>query len=154
MLKSLNNTLLDDLNRHILDELRKDARLSTVEIGRRIGLSAPAVADRIRKLEDQGYIRGYQTVLDMDKLGLTIRAFINFRTTSMRHAEMIMMVESIKEVAEWYTITGNYCIVLKVVAATSQRLADIIVQLEEYGETNTSLILEKDNGSKNILDLL
>lgn len=153
MHKSLNNKVLDDLNRHILEELQKDARLSTVEIGRRIGLSAPAVADRIQKLEDLGFIKGYRTLLDLDKVGLTIRAFINFKTTQLKHAELIKLVESIP-VIEWHTITGNYCIVLKVAAASSQRLADIIEHLEEHGETNTSLILAKDSGSKNIMDLV
>lgn len=146
--------MLDDLNRHILEELQKDARLSTVEIGRRIGLSAPAVADRIQKLEDLGFITGYRTLLDLDKLGLTIRAFINFKTTQLKHTEMIKLVESISEIIEWYTITGNYAIVLKVAASSSQRLADIIQQLEEYGETNTSLILAGDSRSKNIMDLV
>lgn len=154
MHKSLNNKVLDDLNRHILEELQKDARLSTVEIGRRIGLSAPAVADRIQKLEDLGFITGYRTLLDLDKLGLTIRAFINFKTTQLKHTEMIKLVESISEIIEWYTITGNYAIVLKVAASSSQRLADIIQQLEEYGETNTSLILAGDSRSKNIMDLV
>lgn len=146
--------MLDELNRHILEELQKDARLSTVEIGRRIGLSAPAVADRIQKLEDLGFIRGYQTLLDMDKLGLTIRAFISFKTTQLKHTELIKLVGSIPETIEWYTITGNYAILLKIAAASSQRLADIIQQLEEHGETNTSLILAKDGGSKNIMDLV
>jgi Lrp/AsnC family leucine-responsive transcriptional regulator len=154
MHKTLNNKVLDELNRHIMEELQKDARLSTVEIGRRIGLSAPAVADRIQKLEDLGFIRGYNTILDMDKLGLTIRAFINFRTTQLKHGDMIKLVESIPEIIEWYTVTGNYSIVLKVATSTSQRLADLIEQLEEYGETNTSLILAKDPGSKNIMDLV
>lgn len=154
MHKTLNNKVLDDLNRHILEELQKDARLSTVEIGRRIGLSAPAVADRIQKLEDLGFIRGYRTLLDMDKLGLTIRAFINFKTNQLKHTEMIRLVESVPEIIEWYTITGNYSIVLKVATSSSQRLADIIEQLEEYGETNTSLILAKDSGSKTVMDLV
>jgi len=154
MHKTLNNKVLDELNRHILEELQKDARLSTVEIGRRIGLSAPAVADRIQKLEDLGFIRGYNTILDMDKLGLTIRAFINFRTTQLKHGEMIKLVASIPEIIEWYTVTGNYSIVLKIATSSSQRLADLIEQLEEYGETNTSLILAKDPGSKNIMDLI
>src|ERR1700748_2908517 len=154
MSKTLPNKTLDELNRHILEELQKDARLSTVEIGRRIGLSAPAVADRIQKLEDLGFIKGYRTLLDMDKLGLTIRAFIHFKTTQLKHAEMIRMVESIPEVIEWYTVTGVYCILLKIAAPSSQRLAALIEQLEENGETNTSLILAKDDGSKNVMDLV
>lgn len=141
MHKSLHNKVLDDLNWHILEELQKNSRLSTVEIGRRIGLSAPAVADRIQKLEDLGYIKGYQTVLDLDKIGLTIRALINFKTNKLKHPEIIRLIESIPEVTEWYTVTGNYSVLLKIATYSSERLALLIEQLEEHGETNTSLIL-------------
>jgi Lrp/AsnC family transcriptional regulator, leucine-responsive regulatory protein len=148
MSKSLNNKVLDDLNWHILEELQQNGRLSTVEIGRRIGLSAPAVADRIQKLEDQGYIKGYQTMLDLDKMGLTIRALINFKTTQMKHAEMIRLIESLPEVTEWFTITGNYCVMLKIATSSSEKLAALIERLEEFGETNTSLILAQNPDRK------
>lgn len=148
MAKSLNNKVLDDLNWHILEELQQNSRLSTVEIGRRIGLSAPAVADRILKLEELGYIKGYQTLLDLDKMGLTIRALINFRTTQLKHTEMIRMIDAIPEVTEWHTITGNYCIMLKVAVSSSERLAALIEHLEEFGETNTSLILAQNPDRK------
>jgi Lrp/AsnC family leucine-responsive transcriptional regulator len=144
MFKTLNNKALDELNLHILTELQKNGRLSTVEIGRRIGLSAPAVADRIQKLEDGGYIKGYSTLLDLDKLGLTIRALIHFKGRSLKHSELIRMIESIPEVLEWYTVTGNYSVMLKIATSSSERLAELIVELEEYGETNTSLILEQN----------
>jgi len=148
MHKTVNHKVLDDLNWHILEELQKDGRLPAVEIGRRVGLSAPAVAERIQKLEEQGYIRGYRTVLDLDKLGLTIRAFILFKTSSLKHTEMLKLVQSINEVVEWHTVTGNYSILLKVATGASARLAAIIEQLEEYGETNTSLILEENAEQK------
>jgi Lrp/AsnC family leucine-responsive transcriptional regulator len=148
MVKTLQNKALDELNLHILEELQKDGRLSTVEIGRRIGLSAPAVAERIQKLEDQGYIKGYRTMLDLDKMGLSIRAFIHFRTSSLKHPEMMRIVQSIPEVLEWYTITGEYSIVLKVATCSSQRLAALIERLEEFGITNTSLILEQNADQK------
>ena len=141
MHKTLQQKVLDDLNWHILEELQKDGRLAAAEIGRRVGLSAPAVADRIQKLEEQGYIKGYRTVLDLDKLGLSIRAFIFFKATGIKHVEMMAMVRSIPEVVDWHTVTGNYSILLKIVTASSGRLAAIIEGLEEYGETNTSLIL-------------
>jgi Lrp/AsnC family leucine-responsive transcriptional regulator len=99
------------------------------------------VADRIQKLEELGYIKGYRTVVDLDKLGLSIRAFILFKATGLKHNEMMNLVASISEVVDWHTVTGNYSILLKVVAASSGRLAAIIEQLEEHGETNTSLIL-------------
>ena len=141
MHKTLNSKVLDDLNWHILEELQRDGRLAAAEIGRRVGLSAPAVADRIQKLEEQGYIKGYRTVVNLDKLGLSIRAFILFKATGLKHNEMLNLITSIAEVFDWHTVTGNYSMVLQVVTASSGRLAAIIEQLEEYGETNTSLIL-------------
>ena len=150
--KMVNNKLLDSLNRNILEELQKDGRLPAVEIGRRVGLSAPAVADHIQKLEDHGYIKGYRTVLDLDKLGLTIRAFIFFKTstTQIKHPDMVRLVESIPEITEWYTVTGNYSMLLKIVTFSSERLAGLIQQLEQYGETNTSLILEENSDPTSI----
>jgi len=142
-----NHKVIDDLNWSILEELQKNARLSTTEIGRRIGLSAPAVADRIEKMEEHGIIKGYHTLLDLDKLGLTIRAFILFKNNSLKHAELIKVVESIPEVVEWHTITGSFAVLLKIATDTSERLGKIIEQLEESGETNTSLILSKSSRS-------
>jgi Lrp/AsnC family leucine-responsive transcriptional regulator len=148
MSKSLNNKVLDDLNWHILEELQNDGRMPAVEIGRRIGLSAPAVADRIQKLEDLGCIKGYQTLLNLDKLGLSIRAMVSFKTTRLNHSALIRLISSIPEVLEWYTVTGNYGVLLKIATSSSQRLADLIIQLEEFGETNTSLILEQNSDRK------
>ncbi len=147
MSKDGNHKVMDDLNWSILEELQKNARLSTTEIGRRVGLSAPAVADRIDKMEELGIIKGYHTLLDFDKLDLTIRAFILFKTNNLKHTELIRLVDSIPEVIEWNTITGSYAVLLKIATDTSDRLAKIIEQLEESGETNTSLILSKSSRS-------
>lgn len=144
MSKTLNNKVLDDLNWHILEELQADGRMPAVEIGRRVSLSAPAVADRIQKLEELGYIKGYQTLLDLDKLGLTIRAIVSYKNIKLKHSELIQLISAMPEVLEWYTITGNYSVLLKLATSSSQRLAALIVRLEEYGETNTSLILEQN----------
>jgi Lrp/AsnC family leucine-responsive transcriptional regulator len=147
MNKNGNHKAIDDLNWNILEELQKNARLSTTEIGRRVGLSAPAVADRIEKMEELGIIKGYHTSLDYDKLDLTIRAFILFKNTNLKHPELINLVNSIPEVSEWHTITGNYAVLLEIATGTSDRLARIIEQLEENGETNTSLILSRSSRS-------
>lgn len=148
MSKTLENKVLDNLNRHILEELQKNARLPAVEIARRVGLSAPAVAERIQKLEELGIIKRYQTVLDLDKMGLTIRAFIMFKANRSKHDELIKLVEEIPELIEWHTVTGNYTILLKLAVASSERLAKIIEYLEEFGETNTSLILGQNDGTR------
>lgn len=148
MLKTVTNKVLDDLNRSILKELVQDARISTTEIGRRVGLSAPAVADRIQKMEKQGFIKGYRTVIDFDKVGLTIKAIITFKATTLKHSESIKMVDAMPEVVEWHAITGNYCMMLKVAVETSKDLELFIEQLGEFGETTTSLILSENKDSK------
>lgn len=145
-MKNTNHKMLDDINRGILEELQKNARLSTAEIGRRVGLSAPAVAERMAKMEEFGVIQGYHPSFDFDKLDLTIRAFILFKARNIERPELMKLIDSIPEIIEWYTVTGNYCILLKIVAATSERLANTIEQFEKFGETSTSLILSK--GSK------
>jgi Lrp/AsnC family transcriptional regulator, leucine-responsive regulatory protein len=139
--KYLVNKALDNLNWKILQELQKNARVTIVELGKRINLSAPAVAERIKKLEEEGYIKGYQTVIDYDKIGLTVPVFINFKAISIKHANMIKMVESMPEVIEWFAITGNYCLLLKVVVNSTKELEMVIEKLSKYGETSTSIIL-------------
>ncbi len=141
MLKTLNNKVVDELSIAIIRELCENARTSTAEIGRRVGLTAPAVAERINKLEEAGYIKGYHAVVDFDKLGMTIQAFISFKCTN-RHNDLMTIIPKIPEIVEWYTITGNVSMLLKVVTASREQLAKIIIQLEEFGETNTSLVLE------------
>jgi Lrp/AsnC family leucine-responsive transcriptional regulator len=141
MTKNGFSKLPDELSWSILEELQQNARLTTAEIGRRVGLSAPAVAERIQKMEEQGIIKNYQTGLDLDKLGLTIRAFILFKTIGLKHVELMKLILGIPEVIEWHTVTGNYSVLLKIAACSSERLAAVIEHLEEFGETNTSLIL-------------
>jgi Lrp/AsnC family leucine-responsive transcriptional regulator len=144
MEKGKNHLEQDDLNWGILESLQKNARLSIAEIGRSVGLSAPAVAQRIRKMEESGLITGYQTLLDLDKFDLTIRAFVLFKNHQLKHPELIQLVEHLPGIMEWHTITGNYAVILKIAVKTSQELAKIIEHLEEFGETNTSLILSKN----------
>jgi Lrp/AsnC family leucine-responsive transcriptional regulator len=148
MYKNVTNKTLDDLNWSILKELSADARISTSEIGRRVGLSAPAVAERIQKLEKGGFIKGYRTVLDFTKIGLTIQAFITFKAFSLKHSESIKMMDTMPEVTEWHAITGNFCMIIKVAVASSNELEAFIKRLQEYGETTTSLILSESKDSK------
>lgn len=133
--------ILDEIGKNILHQLQTNARLSTAEIGRRVNLSAPAVAERITKLEEQGIIQGYRPSYDFDKLNLTIRAFIHFKASKINFPELMKLINATPEIIEWYSITGNYCVLLKVITGTSARLSEIIKQFEDVGETNTSLIL-------------
>lgn len=137
---------LDALYLKILAELQQNARMPIVEIGKRVGLSAPAVAERIKRLEDEGYIKGYQTVIDYDKLGLTIPVFINFKATApVNHKEMAQIFDALPEIAEWYSVTGPHCAVLKVLVASMKELDSFLEYLQSYGETSTSVILSTNS---------
>lgn len=131
----------DNLDTNILNELRKNARISNAEIGRRIGLTGAAVAERIEKMEYEGIIQGYCALLNYDKLDLSVRVLIMFKAQKITHNEMVKMVKHMPEVLEWYTITGNNCMCLKVAVRTTLHLEAFLVKLQEFGETSTSIIL-------------
>lgn len=141
---------LDQLDQRILQELQQHARITNAEIGRRVGLSAPAVGERIQKLEQSGVIAGYRTVIDAEKIGLSIQAFISFRSMTLKHHDMLKLIDTIPEISEWYTITGNHCLLVKVTVATSRQLESIIELLGQYGDTTTSLILSGRANAKPI----
>ncbi|MFM9839911.1 MAG: Lrp/AsnC family transcriptional regulator [Cyclobacteriaceae bacterium] len=135
---------LDNLDKRILKELQLNARISVSEIGRRVGLSTPAVTERISKLEQENFIQGYQTKVNYCKLGLPIKVFIHFRSISLKHVDIIKMIDVIPEVVEWHTITGDSCALLKVVVATTEELERVIEHLGKYGDTKTSIILSSN----------
>ena len=96
-------------------------------------------------MEKHGFIKGYRTIIDFDKVGLTIKAIINFKATSLKHSEAIKMIDAMPEVVEWHATTGNYCMMMKVAVETSKELELLI---ERLGETTTSLILSESKDSK------
>jgi len=142
MEKSSISKAIGDLNAGILQQLETDARISITEIGKRVGLSGPAVSERIKKMEDEGIITGYTTHIDHDTIGLSVNAFINLKS-SLTHAGVIKKIEEIPEILECYSITGYNCLMMKVATPTTKRLEAIIGQLQQFGETNTSIILSE-----------
>ena len=143
---------VDALNASILKVLQDNARLSITDIGKRVGLSGPAVSERIKKMEDEKIITGYHAALDHDKLGLAVNAFITLKS-GLSHASVAKKISDIPEVLECYNITGNHCIILKVATGSTKRLEKIIESLQQLGETNTSIILSETFQKRGIHDL-
>lgn len=133
--------LLDDVNWQILRELQLDARISFAELGRRVGLSSPAVAERVRKLEDAGVITGYHAALDLSKVGRPITAVVLVGNPGDRSDQMLTLLVDMPEILECHRITGNESFVMKIAASSVEHLEHIIRQIEPYGRTTTSLIL-------------
>jgi Lrp/AsnC family leucine-responsive transcriptional regulator len=134
-------SLLDEVGWRILLALQADARLSFSALGRRVGLSAPAVAERVRRLEDAGIIRGYRVDLNLEKAGCPITAFIRVSTPEPQFARLKSLAVELREVLECHHVTGADSLVLKVAATSVSHLEKVIEQLGRYGTPTTSIIL-------------
>ncbi len=136
-----NEDTLDEIDWQILQELTKDGRLSLSELGRRVHLSQPAVAERVRRLEESGVIRGYHAEVNAVQIGLPITAFIRLTSTPAQSERFMTFVHNLPEIIECYRITGNDCFVLKVVVSSMPHLETLINQLTPYGTPSTSIVL-------------
>jgi len=131
---------LDAMDARILDILQADARVTLAEIGRRIHMSQPAVAERVRRMEAAGVITGYHASVNPAALGYAITAFI--RVARRAHDTPVAVVAAqLPEVVECHSITGDDCSIVKVVAGSVAQLEKVIVELTRCGVTSTSLIL-------------
>jgi Lrp/AsnC family leucine-responsive transcriptional regulator len=138
-LRSAND--LDDLDWQLLDELQADARLSYNELARRVHLSAPAVADRIRRLERRGVIIGYQAQVDPAAAGFPIQAFIQLRCANGSCLLKTSVAEDYPEVVEVDKLSGQHCSMLKVRASSLAHFEGVLEQLGKHGEMDTHIVL-------------
>lgn len=127
----------DDVDRSILAELQADGRVSFSELGRRVGLSAPAVTERVRRLETQGVITGYRAIVDLEAVGLPIEAIVRVRDNSGRIEKVL---GDHPEVLEARHVTGEDCWVIRVAVAAMRDLETIVGRFGKYGPTTTSLV--------------
>ena len=133
--------MTDEIDWKILVELQQDARMSFAELGRRIGLTTPAIIERIRKMEDAKIITGYRAEIDTSKVGLPVTAFIRMSITGVDYSQIIDVVKSAKEVLECHRGTGGDSFIMKVAVASVEHLQIIIDKLTPYGITTTSIVL-------------
>lgn len=131
---------LDATDWLLLDALQTDARLSYTELGRRVSLSPPSVADRIRRLEDTGVISGYHARVDLDRVGLPITAFIRLKYPTGDYRPLHKAVEERTEVLECHHVTGDDCFVFKVAARSMRHLEEVSGHLAKLGGTTTSIV--------------
>jgi Lrp/AsnC family leucine-responsive transcriptional regulator len=133
--------LLDATGWRLLQELQQNARLSYTELGQRVGLSLPAVAERVRKMEEAGIITGYHAELNLVKVGLPVLAIIHLESIGGQSCTYaVSQVSKIPEVLECYRVTGSDSIIVQVAATSIDHLTRIIDQLSVYGVPATSLV--------------
>jgi len=132
---------VDVLNWKILSCLQKNARESNTEIARQVGVSSPAVAERIRKMEDAGIIEGYYSKVSYIEVGYQLKAIITLRAFMGRLRPFIEKAKTFNEVINCHRVTGNENIVLEVVLRDQIHLEKFIDKLITYGETKTQIVL-------------
>jgi Lrp/AsnC family transcriptional regulator, leucine-responsive regulatory protein len=133
--------LLDQIGVKILHELQKNARMPFSKIGRRVGLSSPAVTERVKKMEDTGIICGYHVKIDHKKIGCPIIAFIFLTTQPEKYNKIYRFAENSSEIFECHCISGSESFILRTFSNSISQLDDLVEKLGKFGETKTSIVL-------------
>lgn len=133
--------MIDSLNNHILQCLQEDARQSNTAIAKKVGVSSPAVGERIRKMEDAGILQGYKAIVNQEAMGYQLKAIITIRAFMGKLKPFIENVKKWEEVVNCYRITGNENIVMEVVLRNQKHLEELIDRVITYGESKTQIVL-------------
>jgi Lrp/AsnC family leucine-responsive transcriptional regulator len=132
--------LLDATNRRLIEELQEDARLSLAELGRRVSLSSPAVAERLRRLEEAGVITGYRATVDPRRLGYGFGVVIRIRPAPRQLAIVAELARSTPEVVECHRVTGDDCYVAIAYVRDVEHLEQVIDRFAAHGQTTSSIM--------------
>jgi Lrp/AsnC family leucine-responsive transcriptional regulator len=135
-----NRRQIDDIDIRLLAELQEDARVSNAELGRRVGLSAPAVAERVARLQECGAIIGFHAVVDPRVLGLSLSAILRVRPAPRELPKVAQLARDTPEVVECHRITGEDCFFLKLHVRDVEHLEEVIDAFAFFGQTTTSVM--------------
>ena len=133
-------TVLDPVNLRLLDELSRNPRTTMSELARRLGMSSPAVTERVQRLEAGGIITGYRVDLDPRALGWPVAAFVRIRPGPGQLTRIAELAQRTPEVVECHRITGEDCFLLKVYVAEIDKLEDVLDRFLMYGQTTSSIV--------------
>jgi Lrp/AsnC family leucine-responsive transcriptional regulator len=134
------NQRVDQTDLQLLQELQENARLSLAELGRRVGLSPPSVADRLKRLEDDGVITGYRTEIDPRALGYDLSAVLRVRPDGRQLPKIAQIARDTPEVVECQRVTGDDCYVMKLHVRDVHHLEEVLDRFTPFGSTTTSIV--------------
>ena len=135
-----NRRELDATNLRLLEELQEDARLSNAELGRRVGLSAPAVAERLARMEDEGVILGFHAAVNPRALGYALSAILRIRPAPRQLTTVADLARDTREVVECHRMTGEDCFFMKLHVRDVEHLEEVIDTFAFHGQTTTSIL--------------
>lgn len=133
--------LLDEVNVRLLGELHRDPRLSMSELGRRVGMSAPAVTERVQRLEREGVIVGFRMEVDPAALGMPVTAVVRIRPGPGQLPKVAQVAREMPQVTECHRTTGEDCFSLTLHGPSIGQLEDILDRFLMFGQTTTSIVV-------------
>lgn len=148
------NKLLDETSWQILSILQEDARIPYKDLGQRVGLSSPAVTERVRRLEESGIITRYRAELNLEKLGLAIAAFITIESFGHRCDEIRSLLQNSPEVEACYRVTGSHHYLVKVAVTSVSHLEQLVDRFIPYATVTTSVILSVPVAGRTITETI
>jgi len=132
---------MDALDFRILASLDADARRSFADLARELNVSQPTIADRVRRLEDRGILKGSMLCLDHARLGYPVSAFVRIRTNDALKRGLVDTARKMPQIVELVCVTGEDCMIARVLARSVEDLANVIDRLTPFGSTSTSVVL-------------
>ena len=132
---------MDMTDHKIIEILQEDGRISMKDLGKIVGLTSPAVSERVKRLEESGIIEGYKAIINPDALGRVIKAFIHISLPNNMYKKFLDEARKDPRIVECHHITGDDCSVLKVIVKDMYELEEVIDSIKEIGSTKTSVIL-------------
>jgi len=143
---------LDSIGWKILENLQQNARLSFAELGRQVGLSTPAVAERVHRLEEAGVITGYRVEIDLTKLGVPIHILMRLTIPGgdLQISRSVAALKDLPEVSRCHRITGSESFVMEANVVSVRHLESLIDRLSALGATSTSTVLSSPVERRNI----
>ena len=132
--------ILDKTDWRLLAELQRDGRATYAELARAVAMSASAVAERVRRLEEAGVIAGYRAAVEPERVGLTVMAFVRLRYPSGNYRPFHALLDSTPEIVEAHHVTGEDCFVLKVLARSMRHLEEVNGRISGLGSVTTSVV--------------
>lgn len=132
---------MDKTNWKLLKLLEENGRLTFAELGKLVHLTAPAVAERVRKLEESGIITGYKAKINLEKIGIPITALVECQVYRAKEREFKALVMSLDEVIDCFNVTGPSAFVLRVAVASMSKLDELLERLIDLSDTRTMMVL-------------
>lgn len=132
--------LIDDIDRQIVGCLAEDARMSLKMLSARVGLTSPSTAERVKRLEERGVIRGYGAHVNLAAMGYTLQALVRVRPMPGMLHRVDKMIQAIPECIECDKVTGEDCFVMRLVVRSIEQLDELLDGLAEYAQSNTAIV--------------